>query len=316
MVYGHVERGLLSSHILAGNRAVVGVDRFVYAFHMALFFVVSGFFLAPADDLHEVVGVATKLRRIWYPYLIWAPLQTGLQIVAGSHINHRVGVDALARILYDPPMQFWFLYALFVQNLIFWTAWRFGVGRTRFFVLAVALATLGHYDHHLGSFSPLYPALSNLPYLAAGVWLGKPNRFAMLSAMPKRTAVAVAVAGFGVVAGFAFAGDQVWAARWPAVLAVSGVCAVFGCGILLRHSRALVYLGKHSLSIFVAHTIASAGARIVLEWVFHVESLVVHLIVGVTVGVLAPLVLVNLGERLNFPYLFAWPSVHAQSRHR
>lgn len=307
VVYGHAQRGLVSAHLLAEGAIVLGVDHFIYSFHMPLFFTVAGFFLAPTSGKHDVVGWGVKLRRVWYPYLIWAPTQILLQIFAGAHVNHRVGFDAITRMLYAPPMQFWFLYALLLQQLMFWLAWRLGTGRAAFFLIAVACAWVER-SVELGPFVPLHQALSHLPFLAAGVWLGEPRRLASIGQLPMRLVFFVAFVGFSLVGASAAAPDQVWAMHWQPLLTASGVSAALALSLLVHRSRVLAYLGQRSLEIFVAHTIASAATRIVLRSVLHVESAALHLVSGFVVGVAAPLVLVAVCQRLRFPYLFAWPS--------
>jgi hypothetical protein len=66
----------------------------------------------------------------------------------------------------------------------------------------------------------------------------------------------------------------------------------------------LATLGRYSLQIYVAHTIASAGVRIVLAKVFRIGDPSIHLILGTIAGLLVPLALALLSERWHFEFLF------------
>lgn len=56
--------------------------------------------------------------------------------------------------------------------------------------------------------------------------------------------------------------------------------------------------------IYVSHTIATATTRIILEKGLQVSHLYVHVVLGVTAGLLLPMLLVRGLERIGFPYLF------------
>ncbi len=56
-----------------------------------------------------------------------------------------------------------------------------------------------------------------------------------------------------------------------------------------RSGRLLNFLGKHSMPIYLAHVISGSGVRILLERGLGVRSLVIHVIVGVLVGLAVPL---------------------------
>jgi uncharacterized membrane protein YcfT len=93
-------------------------------------------------------------------------------------------------------------------------------------------------------------------------------------------------------------------------------CAIFGifamatlciCLSELRLDGIFRYMGSYSLPIFVSHTIATAGTRVILLKL----GLTDHsglLLVGATLGgVMLPILLAETCERLKFPWLFRKP---------
>jgi peptidoglycan/LPS O-acetylase OafA/YrhL len=53
-----------------------------------------------------------------YPYLLWSLLQMGVQWFIAQHANHPFPIEQLARVVWAPVDQFWFLYALCICQLI------------------------------------------------------------------------------------------------------------------------------------------------------------------------------------------------------
>ncbi|MBQ9632326.1 MAG: acyltransferase family protein, partial [Lachnospiraceae bacterium] len=49
-------------------------SHFIYLFHMAIFFIASGFFFKDRDsnDLHSLISaIKRKLRQLWLPFVLW-----------------------------------------------------------------------------------------------------------------------------------------------------------------------------------------------------------------------------------------------------
>jgi len=311
VVLGHTLRGLSAAHVLSPGGAAPVVDRWIYAFHMPLFFVAAGFLLPRAASSGFRTFVTDRFARLGYPYLVWAPLQALLMTFASRYTNHPEHLSRAARAAFDPPMQFWFLYALLVQSLVFGALWKLGARRALVLALAaVAFATEPFVP--LGSWSVPYQARHYFVYVAIGAFLGRREVLSAVNGASRPALVFTVVGGLGMVtamvaAGFA-PGER---SLEDLVAALSGTVGTVALGRLLQDStlrRALVYVGRRSLAIFVAHSIFSAAIRIGLQKFLRIDGAAVHLAAGVSVGLGAPLALSILAERWGFPYVFAWPS--------
>lgn len=320
VVFGHALRGLFSAGLLEDVGAWSYVDRFIYAFHMPLFLFLAGLFLGSVVDESFGQLALRRLRRLGYPYLLWASLQMAMQSLMSRHTNSPVSlVDDLWTIVYAPPMQFWFLYALLVQSLWLGLLDKLGVSRRLSFLIALALYAL----------APLLPlgwgvlVLSRryLPYTALGFFLGA-KRVSTWLVRPRLLLGFGALIGFGLVALAAGAPDRLddrFVALGVALIgtfASLAACAMLASarsGLAGRVAQVLAGWGRASLAIFVAHTIASAGVRIVLQHLLHVDDVAIHLVLGTAVGVLAPVGLWRLSQRWHFSPLFEWPDRRAPS---
>src|SRR6516162_8987779 len=85
VVLGHTLRGLVNAGLLNPEGPVQVVDRWIYAFHMPLFFILSGLFLARSAERPLRSFVADKLLRLGYPYLVWVTLQTLVMVLLSRY---------------------------------------------------------------------------------------------------------------------------------------------------------------------------------------------------------------------------------------
>ena len=101
-------RGLKSSGIIPDDAAFRAVDAWIYAFHMPLFFLISGLFIDRQAARPARVFLLDKVGSIVYPYAVWSVLQSAVQIALARYTNAKPEWGAVARIGYQPIMQFWF----------------------------------------------------------------------------------------------------------------------------------------------------------------------------------------------------------------
>jgi fucose 4-O-acetylase-like acetyltransferase len=71
----------------------------------------------------------------------------------------------------------------------------------------------------------------------------------------------------------------------------------------------LTYLGRHSLYIYVAHVMAFAAVRIILNQFFGIENVVAILISGIFAALIIPLLLYNFAVRNNIRWIFTLEKV-------
>jgi fucose 4-O-acetylase-like acetyltransferase len=314
VVYGHTMRGLFGAGIAEPEGILLFVDRFIYMFHMPLFFFLSGLFLSARPGESAFSLVRRHVLRLGYVYLIWSTAQLALQVMMSGHTNSAVDWSSLWTVLFVPPMQFWFLYALLVQSLWLGLLDRAGVPPfVSLLIAAIVFVTAPFIP--LGSWSVLHHARNFLPFTALGLLMGREG-LRTLSAGQSLQLALCAIAGFAaVVLAVEVAPDGLGqVSDFPVSLAgiVAAVCiaALWSrarSSLGRRSSAVLAELGKCSLAIYVAHTIVSAGVRIGLQKVVHVEVPLTHAVLGTIAGLVVPVWLYRVTRRLNFPYPFEWP---------
>lgn len=289
VVFGHAWRGIEASGLHIPLRVFHAVDNAIYAFHMPLFFFLSGLvFLRTKHTSGLSVFVGTRVLRLLWPLVLWTWIFVGVKLIAGQAQNDAMHLSDFPILPLPPVAHFWFLWALFLlqigMDLLLRALplnWR--IGQTRGLAgIAGVLAVLGiGVMPYAGPW--LNAALIHLPYFLVG--------FALSGVVSWRVPA-------GLVAMSALvAGALIWAAMsgaWGAVHSLAIVLAL--CAALsglaqwsgpLGVGRVFRALGEASLTIYLMHTIFSAAAREVLL-ALNVESIALHLIGGTAVGLLLP----------------------------
>lgn len=309
VVLGHVSRGLINGHIWMWTPTSLFIDGWIYAFQMPLFFFLSGLFLVHSTERRWFNFASEKLRTLAYPYFVWSVITLIIKASFWGITNHPDGLSELPLILYRPIEQYWFLYVLFV--LLLSIAALLKLGFKPWAVLALAILT--------------YPAMLPIPndgsvvlvelnayaiYVALGVVAGAHMDLRKISGIPAAGLGCVVLAGL-IISSLGGVSDLPYRDALAPFLAVAGTFAIVALAVLVDTARlgAVVrFLGRHSLEIYVSHTIALAATRIALIKLAHVTALAPHLVLGTLAGLYLPVALVLIFDRIGFRYGFSLPA--------
>lgn len=309
VVYGHVARGLHNAGLPMSEGLFVLVDSLIYSFHMPLFFVLSGsLFYGSLQRNGASRLLRSKVDSIVYPYLLWSVLQGSVEVVLGRWTNGSATLaDVLA--LWQPRMQFWFLYALFFVTmlavLVYQRAPRRVLGWIALAGTGVMLARSA-----LPDVNPLGYVWAYAGFFAWGVYFNqiadavRRFRWALLGPLS-----VLFLAGQWLFHGPFGLEYSVGDGRVLALSAVSIAWVIVFCMALDRPAFSwLAFLGKLSMPIFLVHTLASSGTRILLSKILQVQDVPTHLFLGTALGLLVPVVLVWLAPRFKVQWFFDAPA--------
>jgi uncharacterized membrane protein YcfT len=297
-------------HAMYGVNTAVGLNPtffdycndFFNIFRMPLFFFVSGIFAfrSIARPLDQFVN--RTVLHFLYIYIVWCVIQYAFRMMTGSVANHDIDPYAILYIAYQPINVLWFVYVL----LGFFLVTRLLRPVPSFVVLALA-GGLAVTQVKSGSYS-LDHFCSTYVFFLMGYYGSETILASARRLKPIHAAVLVPV--YSIVTLALIYADL----RQIQIIWLS--CAIFGifamtalCVTLseLRLDGVLRYMGSYSLPIFVSHTIATAGTRVVLMKLGLGDHPAL-LLVGATVGgIMLPILLAEACERLKFPWLFRKP---------
>lgn len=300
VVVGHAIDGLLAAQLADPARGWAAAYVAIYSFHMPLFFLLAGLFVAPRLAADRTAFLHGALVRIAWPYLLWSVVQLAVIGALGSLVNTPSTLDSrrIVGLLWEPTSQFWFLQALLVLHLL-GAGLLPRIGPVPFLALMlVARGVVAEVE---------LPTLVGLParfgvFYALGVVLG-PRLLERLPMPTRRRALALAA---GAAAAWAaavvpvhLAGLSHWSlAAAPSALA--GTAAVLALATLPRAASAWVALGRATMAIYVLHVLCVAGVRIGLHKGLGIDQPFVILALACAAGIAVPWLLHGVAQRAGW----------------
>jgi fucose 4-O-acetylase-like acetyltransferase len=285
VVFGHVLRGTASAGILpAESPAFQWTDFSLYTFHMPLFFVLAGWTVQYSLNKGKLGFLRSKIPTVVYPYLLWSLIQGGIQLLFPGAGNNAFTVQNMLGILVVPIGQFWFLYTLMACHLILvlWPG-------SRWILIAAGLLVMTVLEVVRPIEITLWPTLMIRVIIFYFLGVEVSRRIATPSASLPVTALIAVTFIVAVIAAFHLGGRRI-ESIWAMPAGALGLTLLILMATRLN-GRVLVLftrLGEYSLSIYVMHIICAAGARVILSKVLHITDPTVHILVGVGIGIIAP----------------------------
>ena len=201
VVFGHVLRGLVTSHLTEWTQALHYMDAWIYAFHMPLFFFLSGLLLSRAASQSVLTFTWNKVRTIAYPYFLWSFFTLVTKDLLGATVNQPRELSQFPGVVYQPIEQFWFLYVLFLLSCAVGLLIKFQISPLLIAVTACLIYPGVFPIDHL-AWDPIVEAKDFVIYLALGVLIGI-QRLVIPAAMVRNAnLVVLACTSFFVVSRF------------------------------------------------------------------------------------------------------------------
>jgi fucose 4-O-acetylase-like acetyltransferase len=305
VVFGHAWLGTQAAGLLPDGAVFRTVETLIYNFHMPLFFLLSGVtFEAAVRRKPLLVNVRDRALRLLWPLLLWTYVFAGFKVLAGSAANSPEGLSGLMIWPLPPRDHLWFLWALFLIQLVAlpiavagraprpgWLWLGMGIG-------AMALVSIPGL--------PIGPLTVNaalhLGIFLLGIWLARRG--------PLPSGLLAGCVALGV-----FVGVQVLSFGLPVHTGTVQAVAALLClsfVVVLNTPRGaggaagalLETLGRLSMPIYLAHTLFTAASRIVLFK--FTDSPEIHLGVGTLAGIIGPILLYHAARRIASPRVFGF----------
>jgi fucose 4-O-acetylase-like acetyltransferase len=306
VVVGHVLGGLEASGIISNSHYYSLIEAWMYAFHMPLFFFLSGLFIQRSAQRSFLGFILNKLNVLIYPYILWSMLQ-GLLETAG-YGNHSLSPIELLKITYVPIGQYWFLYTLFIITTVYALFYRFiSTSAIVFFLISTVCFVIERSGLNTLEWDITHDVASFLIYFGAGIVIARGSLLTRPTAFENGWLIGICIAGYAAVAlGVAIERDY-QAVVLPGC-AGAGIIATIALAILISRPKRVGFVklwGILSLEIYVAHVIAAAIVRVGLHKVLGVSDPSLHFVMGTIVGIYIPIFFAYFLFRMGFPYAFA-----------
>lgn len=313
VVAGHALGGLIDSPIGAGQGGFRLAFFAIYAFHMPLFFLLSGLMVAPRLAKGERRFFGTLLPTLVWPYFLWSAIQFSVIFALGTLVNHPISNywPVILGLPFSTVSQFWFLHALLLLHMLAMLIVP-RLGSQAFLLIAIALKSVV-----LLVVMPvaIKSVCTHALFYALGVHLGVGgidqlvvrHRAAVKALILPAIAIALMLITINAAPLFGsdvdLAHDQTSAIgnlawRFPVLAtAMFAVAACLGVASLARVAalRWLTTLGQLTMPIFVLHILFIAGTRIVATKTGLISDPFGLLVVTMLAGLAGPL----LAERVT-----------------
>ncbi|MEZ5823806.1 MAG: acyltransferase family protein [Geminicoccaceae bacterium] len=311
VVYGHAVVGVHVDQPIESELHDLLLKPFSQ-FRMPLFFFVSGLFAAVAARREWPAFVERTLLQLVWIFVLWNVLQYAARMAFAAWANTPIDPLQIVRFPIDPINVTWFIWALILYNL----AARFMRGRRLWLLLVISLGL---------TIQPLeglsYAATQSSRFLfffVLGLVLSEP-----LLARPLKVAgrsVALLLPAYLLTAAwFSHTGLEDHPAL-ALMLRLFGVISALATCIWAANAGRLswlVRLGRHTLPIFVTHTIVTAGVREGLLRTGLADNALILVVTAWTAGIVLPLLFHGVMMRIGIRWLFDRPAwFHLRLRER
>jgi fucose 4-O-acetylase-like acetyltransferase len=314
VVYRHSFEGIRNSGInISSYHYLEVLNNMMYTFRMPLFFVISGILMNLSFKKSGLRDYLIKRAQfILYPYLVWSFIQVSLQLLFPHFVNAKTSFSSYLDILFDPReiQQFWYLHTLFFIMVIYSIMkFRFRISPIiqflagiLFFYLALYLQKKSIHLYFLNDILGHYLFFATGDLLSSFL-LNKNNRDKMAS--PKLFFASLPV--FILLHIYYMLGNNV--AEKPIILLIifSGIVFSLSVSFMFEQNEALQWLkvlGANSLYIYLMHVMVMAASRVMLIRLFHIDSVLFILFFNIFLGLVVPILLYNLFNRMGFWWLF------------
>ncbi|MCB2056192.1 MAG: acyltransferase family protein [Geminicoccaceae bacterium] len=302
VVYGHATVGVVKDVPMEGWLFDT-LMKPISQFRMPLFFFVAGIFAHFSIRREWPRFIDRTILHLVYVFVVWNLLQYGARMAFAAYANTPIEPFRILFFWIHPINITWFIWALIVFYLIC-RAWR-SLPLAPLVAVAAVLAAAPieglTYAIQQGSAFFLYfvlgLALSDqmraFDREVRGVWV--------LSAIVAYTVAALIVVHLGLLAVPVIE----LATRLAGIAMVLTVCMW-----LAQNGRCgwLAVLGRHTLPIFVTHTLVTAGLREIVLRTGMSDGALVLILVAWAGGVVLPLMFDRIMRRLGLPWLFERPA--------
>ena len=290
--------------------------QFIYTFHVSLFFTVSGIAFSAFSNADSTWRrfITSRFKRLFIPLICWAPVTFILRSFTKE--THFSSIwDVINRSVIHSFFIFWFFHALIFASLLSFLFLKFFKSSSMYLYLSITLTSIIFYINLIHPFPILrdllvYYLYGNLFY-AFGLFLAhnlEKIRSILDGLLPRIILLLMLICLILMVSAFCMIRKEPSFLISFLVSIFNGVLASSFLYIALNKSyilplasrlekfakafqEAIVYLGKTSMPIYLFHVHFGAITRISLVKFIHIKSPSLHLIVGVIVATIGPIIL-------------------------
>lgn len=286
VVLGHMEKGLVSSgQFPVYNSFLSGLDRFIYTFHMPLFFIISGYIFYRAycaNKEAKKVKYKNQIINSIYVYFIFSTVQWLIQFAVSSEVNTELHISDLYLMPIKPMSPYWYTFVLVIYYVAFYYLDKLKINENVKLGAVAVISVAGSFF----TFDVIFPVrlvLMHALFFYLGVYISKTGctfftKASVLVALGAVSAITLVLASIDILFTYVIL---------PCIVALF-VFGMFNKVGVIGESKFFRWIGKYSLEIYLTHCILTAGVRVVFSKI-GLNICIVTLICGTVIAVIVPI---------------------------
>lgn len=288
VILGHCLNGYLTANMFGEYKDTMNfIHRWIYSFHMPLFFIISGFLYQYAYRDFTWAKLKYKVFNLAIIYFIFSILQVCVQIIFGSQVNRNYSfIDILLLPFYTVP-PYWYLYVLIFFYIL---SFFINKGYMNFVLLISFIFSYFNFFHNIG-----FCQIGNIEYYFFFFLLGaylciKKDIFYEYNML----LIPLLVLYFL----YCIYGGEYYNKFVDAfVLSITSIIFFNNLKILFSN-KVFLLCGKYCLPIYLLHCYMTAGTRIIYKYL-GISNISIYIASGMILGVLVPVFFYKFCEKYS-----------------
>lgn len=328
VVLGHIFDGYIRAGYFSRYRDIMSSGyNLIYSFHMALFFLISGFVYRKAY-FTESGTVKNTLKKQTYNvlviYLVFSILFGLFKIVMGRYTNSDTTLVDVLLIWVKPIYPYWYLYTLIFYYLIFRIKKLQDLSPNLLIIVLAVIAIISNFiPDSIGRYFELKHFLYYSFFFGFGyVIASKELVYIRKSIIIPTFLISICILLIDRI-GYTYEefdkGLLLYNRKWNLLIAVGLSLMLFYLFKLLFsngehiHVKAMSFLGRYSLEIYVMHCIFTAGNRVILSKI-PIDNFYLNVATNTIISIAVPIAFSLLCKKLNIHKLIFRPVYYFSER--
>ncbi len=307
---GHLIMSFQDSNIINDSLILNGFIKFIYCFHVYIFFYCSGYLFEKnkeklSNRKEEFHFRIVKFINFIILYILFSGITYLLKVIFASEVNTKTEYNFLSILIHYPINQMWYLYAI---ALIFLFAHVIRSDKSAYIVLGIAL-----FLKILICFPNIHSTLPiAINYICHNmIWfvLGQFFAYKKLQLNLSFSLLLELIFIIFFVSAFILNWDSEFT---NAILTFLGLLSSIGIICSLTNNKTTVsgiwkWVSKYMLQIYLLHTMCAACVRIILLKL-GVTHIIPHLLIGLCASFVLPILCAMIAEKIHILNIVFFPT--------
>lgn len=305
VVLGHFFQSMTKAVIVPAGNLYEWFNTTIYYFHVPLFFICSGYLYQKYSKVDSLKSwkknVLKKALAFGVPYVTFTTATWVLKKVFSSNVNDQIG-GLGDTLLLHPTAPYWYLYALFFIFLVTPT-----FTDVKMAAVGLAISVAAKLLILVGGGTGIYAVstvLTNEIWFVLGMSICV---FDLQLKGKKRQGTIIGILFLGLSVAVYMANIQNSVVSFALGLMACASVIFLVTGLEEKSEKAMNFLAKYTMPIFLMHTLFAAPLRAVLLKI-GITNAVVHVLLGIGISFVGPIIAAWIMKKTKWLEFFLYPS--------